>query len=619
MSHEAPGSFDADSPPDFTVCHGDDTRTAQVVYVAMKPQLRGRFRRNVVTLLELNAEVTVLTVSANSDFFVGLEHPRLRAEFLPARSLYVRLSEHTSRRSREHAERRRDRAAGRGEEVHSLRRILMAPIYLLGGILVGILRLLEPLGRPVRAAGRAVARAIGPAAAGAWRGLPERIRRAGWAVARWQVQLRRRARRAWLRRLRPRLVGALQGLQQPLAGAAAARKGRKRATRQTASRSRWGARRWAWYQRRLLLARTLRRQRRLLSRRLLQRRLNLSRATVRWAKDLLRPWHRTSRFLAFWRESAKRVTELAPALVVSSDLPGLVGAGRAARRLGVPHLHDCHELYLESASFRPVERRIFAPFERRYLRRAESVIAVNRSIAVEYCRRYGREPVVVRNCAPRLTSNLQVRDLRVMAGLPPSSRIVLYQGGFSAGRGLEVCVASVVQLPPDVHLVMLGYGPLAEGLVELAGSHGVTDRVHVLDAVPPEELASCTVSATVGLMPYQPVSRNNYLALPNKVFEYTAVGVPIVVSDLPELRRIALEEGCGHVFDPFDASSLAAALGRVLDPGQYQHYRDAARAFGGTNVWENEREILIEELRRISPRLRTHSLTSRSSSLVSSP
>jgi len=325
---------------------------------------------------------------------------------------------------------------------------------------------------------------------------------------------------------------------------------------------------------------------------------------VGWAKGVLRPWHRTSRFFAFWRESARRGVELAPDLVVSSDLPGLVGAGRIARRLGIPHLHDCHELYLESTSFRPIERRVLSPVERRYIRRADSVLAVNQSIALAYGQRYGREPVVVRNCASRLAADPEVRDLRVLAGLPSSARVVLYQGGFSVGRGLEVCVASVAELPVDVHLVLLGFGPLREELVEQADALGVADRVHVLDAVPPEELASCTISATVGLMPYQPVSQNNFLALPNKIFEYTAAGVPIVVSDFPELRRVAVDAGCGDVYDPFDPGSLAAALRRVLEPMRYLQHRTAARVFGSVNVWEKERDILIGELLRVSSRLR---------------
>ncbi len=340
---------------------------------------------------------------------------------------------------------------------------------------------------------------------------------------------------------------------------------------------------------------------------MLNRRLAIGRAATRRAKDALRPWHRTSRFFAFWRESTDRALQLAPDLVFSSDLPGLVGAGRTARRLGVPHLHDCHELYLESTSFRAVERRILAPMERYYLRRADAVVAVNQSIASEYGRRYGRQPTVVRNCASRLSPGLPARDLRELIGLAGEAKIVLYQGGFAVGRGLDVCVAAIAQLPADVHLVLLGFGPLREELTQLAHRLDVADQVHVVDAVPPEELPSWTVSATVGLMPYQPISGNNTLALPNKVFEYTAVGVPIVVSDLPELRQIALLAGCGEVYDAFDPSSLAAAVRTVLDPARHDSYRGAARAYGVANVWEHEREILVGEILRASEQLRRSS------------
>lgn len=569
----------------------------------MKPQLRGRIRRNVATLLELGADVTVLTVASNKDFFVGLEHPRLRAEYLAARSLYVRFAEHTSRRALKHAESRRARAAGESQPSRSLPRWIESGMYALAGILL----ILTRLPAYVR---RATTRALHGSADLGRRFvalLPVGVRTAGWRVARWQVRARRRLHRWWVRRVSPRLFGFTAGGRRRLRGGLGDRRYGPilsiRGSAALSGRARNADIRRSLRRRRRLMSRALLRRRRTVRRAAINRRLDVRRSFVRRGKDLLRPWHRTSRFFAFWRDSAERAAQLSPDMVVSSDLPGLVGAGRAARRLGIPHLHDCHELYLESTSFRPIERRMLAPMERRYMRRADAVVAVNASIADEYERRYGCRPVVVRNCAPQLTQELQSYDLRTLAGLSADSRVVLYQGGFSPGRGLDVCVAAVEGLPDDVHLVLLGFGPLRDPLLEWAHDAGVSWRVHVLDAVPPEELAQWTVSADVGLMPYQPVSRNNLLALPNKVFEYTAVGLPIVVSDLPELRSIALDAGCGAVYDPFDAASLTRALSQVLDRTQYQHYRDAARVYGRINVWENERNILVGEMLRIAPRL----------------
>lgn len=576
----------------------------RVVYVAMKPQLRGRIRRNVVTLLELGADVTVLTVVSNKDFFVGLEHPRLRAEYLAARSLYVRFVEITSQRSRDAAERKRRRAAGEPapEPVRSLPRWLDRLLFLLAGVLLLIARGIVSL----RQVGASAAVAVGAAIDR----IPKRIRLRWWKLRRWHKRSQRRLQRWWDREVAPRLDVAVSVL---------VRRDRDPRALAARSRTRWRRaeeRRRLARRRKLLMSRAVERKRREAKRALINRRLATRRAFIQWGKDRLRPWHRTSRFFAFWKESAARAVALQPDLVVSSDLPGLVGAGRAARTLGIPHLHDCHELYLESASFRPLERRMLAPMERRYMRRADAVVAVNASIADEYGRRYGRRPVVVRNCASRVSDDLPTLDLRGLAGLSPTARVVLYQGGFSDGRGLEVCVAAVPDLPEDVHLVLLGYGPLRDPLLEWAAAAGVGHRVHVVDAVPPEELIQWTASADIGLMPYQPVSRNNLLALPNKIFEYTTVGLPIVVSDLPELRSIALDAGCGAVYDPFDPASLSRALRLVL--ADLDRYRQASTEYGRINVWENERLVLAGEMRRIAPRLADLGETSTAADLVTS-
>lgn len=320
--------------------------------------------------------------------------------------------------------------------------------------------------------------------------------------------------------------------------------------------------------------------------------------TVRWA---LRPFHRFSRFLAFWEASAAETIRRNPDLVVSSDLPGLVGASRAARKLNRPHAHDCHELYLESTALSRLDKFLFHPFERMYMRRADVVFAVNHSIAAEYRRRYGLKRMrVVRNCA-QLPGHIEPVELWRVAHLPRQSTILLYQGGFAPGRGLEVLIDGVSELPENVALVMLGFGAMEEELWQLAAKRGIGDRFRIVPAVPPEQLLSYTAGAAVGIIPYQPVSRNNYFSLPNKVFEYTAVGVPIIASDLPELRKVAVSSRCGVVYDPYDPASFTAAAANLLQAPVYLQARDAALQYGAENHWGLERRRFETAINRLLP------------------
>ncbi|WP_299520999.1 glycosyltransferase [uncultured Serinicoccus sp.] len=315
-------------------------------------------------------------------------------------------------------------------------------------------------------------------------------------------------------------------------------------------------------------------------------------------RDGLKKFHLVNRFIEFWRLCPVEIGALDPDLIVSSDLPGLVGANIAARRLERPHLHDCHELYLESTTLKRHERLFLWPVERYYMRRADAIVIVNQTIRDEYKKRYGVEGVVLRNCAPPVPPSVRADpiDIRGLLGLSPDERVVLYQGGLMAGRGLDVCVRAAAHFPDNAHLVFVGEGREKDGLVALAEKVGVRDRVHWLPAVPPAELPAYTAAASVGLIPYQPVSKNNRYALPNKVFEYTGAGIPFVASDLPELRRIVETSGPGEVYDPFDPRALSTAVAMVLDPQQRMRYRHAAELFGRQNTWDQERTVLLRQV-----------------------
>lgn len=308
-------------------------------------------------------------------------------------------------------------------------------------------------------------------------------------------------------------------------------------------------------------------------------------------KRALRPWHRVTLFQNFWDRSTEIVLAWEPDVVHSCDLEGLVTARRVSRRLGVPHVHDCHELFLERLQFSWIDKTVLGRIERAEMSGADVITVVNQSIGDEYAQRFGVESVVVRNCADR-PDEIVPSDIRVLAGLPAGVDVVLYQGGLQNGRGLHEVVRSAAWLPDGAVLVLLGYGPLWQELEDLAADLGLSDRVRFVPAVPPDELLGLTATATVGVVPYQPVSLNNRLSLPNKIFEYLTVGLPVVVSDVPELRRIVHESGCGRTYDSFDPRSLAAAVTEVLRPDVRSAASAAALAYGQANTWESEQKIL---------------------------
>jgi glycosyltransferase involved in cell wall biosynthesis len=283
------------------------------------------------------------------------------------------------------------------------------------------------------------------------------------------------------------------------------------------------------------------------------------------------------------------------------DLTGLSpAAGARARRKG-PLVYDSHELYLESGSLphlpRPAWRRLFA-YERSLARQADLVITVNRSIARELATRYEiTMPTIVMNCPPSQIARLVEGGASLRDVVGGRGAIIVIHGSLSPGKGLLEAVGALRKLPADTSLVILGRGELSGLLHRLADSEDLKGRLHLVEPVPQTKLIRLLAGADVALITFTPDTLNQRYATPNRLFESLAAGVPVVVSDFPELRHITLAHDVGLVCDPTDPASIARAVARLLDedPESRAARRVRARsAFEGMYNWERQERELVE-------------------------
>jgi glycosyltransferase involved in cell wall biosynthesis len=86
---------------------------------------------------------------------------------------------------------------------------------------------------------------------------------------------------------------------------------------------------------------------------------------------------------------------------------------------------------------------------------------------------------------------------------------------------------------------------------------------------------------------------NHRLALPNKLFEYVAAGLPVVVADLPEAARLVRELRIGWCADPSDPESVAAALRTALAQQDDEGLRERLRRAASELTWEREKHRLM--------------------------
>src|SRR5215210_7094187 len=180
----------------------------------------------------------------------------------------------------------------------------------------------------------------------------------------------------------------------------------------------------------------------------------------------------------------------------------------------------------------------------------DGVVAATPAIAAHFP---GKKTALVRNYA--LLSDAAV------TGSPerPWPPEVVYVGGLSEPRGVRVLVEAI-RLVPDVTLVLAGPPQPQSFLDELSATPG-WQRVRYEGQVSRERVATLLAQARAGLVVFRP-DVTHVDALPNKLFEYMAAGLPVVASGFPLWRKLA--EGCAVFVDPTSPQAVADAIGWLL-------------------------------------------------------
>lgn len=272
-------------------------------------------------------------------------------------------------------------------------------------------------------------------------------------------------------------------------------------------------------------------------------------------------------------------------------VPGIVGARLARARL----VYDTHEL----ATGVPYRERGWAllvrAIERLIAPRGAAVITVSDGIADRLQELYPlrRRPAVIRNVTALQAGG--AGGLRSRLGIGSEVPLVLHQGAPAPDRGCEQLVEAVARLD-GVWLAFLGDPEpgYEERLSRLIDLRGVGDRVRQLPSVRLEDLLANTAEADVGVTLLQDTCENHRLALPNKLFEYVAAGIPVVAAALPETQRLVERYGIGWCVRPDDPEALADALGTALASRDDDALRARITAAAAELRWHVEQSRLIE-------------------------
>ena len=278
-------------------------------------------------------------------------------------------------------------------------------------------------------------------------------------------------------------------------------------------------------------------------------------------------------------------------IFLANDLDTLPAVFLAGIIRGKKVVYDSHEYFTEVPELvgRKWVKKVWEFIERLIFPHLTSVYTVNNSIAGIYSEKYGVAVKVVRNVPP------EKRPAPVPGFLPPGfsdRKVLIYQGAVNVGRGLEE-VIKAMPLLPECHLLIVGDGDIRSNLGEMVQKMDLGGRIYFAGRVPFENLSWYTRQATLGISLEQDMGLNYHYALPNKLFDYLHAGLPVIASDLPEIRQIVENVKFGMIVDRLDPDSLSQAIRSILNnPELLERWRKNALESAPLYTWENEEKAL---------------------------
>ena len=272
--------------------------------------------------------------------------------------------------------------------------------------------------------------------------------------------------------------------------------------------------------------------------------------------------------LEFYLSHTFRLLRRRYSLAIACDLPSLLVARTARALRGTPYLYHSRELAL-SWDERSAGARIAKILERRCHRSALLTIAQDERRAELLARdnRVPRDSFLLVPNAPIGTWAGGTAVAGAGFSTPAGKPVVLYAGGVTPETMVLEIVQSMAAWPAEAVLVIHGAGgeDYMQALRAAAAPHA--GRVVFSTApLPVEEVDRVYALADVGLAFYRPINDNFRFVgcASGKIFNLMKVGVPVVANDLPGMRALLDETGCGRVVaDPAGiGDAIADLLGR---------------------------------------------------------
>ncbi|MDB2523282.1 glycosyltransferase family 4 protein [Alphaproteobacteria bacterium] len=296
-------------------------------------------------------------------------------------------------------------------------------------------------------------------------------------------------------------------------------------------------------------------------------------------------------------------------VIHAHDIIALIAAVKLKRKKpDLKLVWDAHELYPELNYRTKSGKRFMHKTIAESSGKIDHFITINDSFVDYYQKNFPKVPsaTVLMNAARRV--NLEKNGespLRATAGISSSQFVLLFQGGLTFDRGIEILIDAAEKMPENWSIIFMGDGPLAQRVDdEISKLKGTRPRgqeaISRIPAAPYQELARWTAGADIGIIPYENVGSNHLYCTPNKLWEFPNADVPILASGMVEISKMIEEHKTGLLLPrEFTSNDIIKVLENI-NRSKLDKLVKNCRKFNEVEHWEKYEKRLVKLYEEIS-------------------
>jgi glycosyltransferase involved in cell wall biosynthesis len=241
-------------------------------------------------------------------------------------------------------------------------------------------------------------------------------------------------------------------------------------------------------------------------------------------------------------------------------------------------VYDVHEEHATSITIKiksQYTKKIFSDLifitERIFSRIVDNIIVVREDL-IERFISYGCKNISIVMVCPSLE---QFSDFEKWKKILKETFTIVHEGNLDIKtRGLDkylYAAKEVLQKYPNVKFVTIGRAPKED--IEWMNSYIIENNLErnftFTGWVDFNRIPELLFKADLGILLLQPISKNNMMGIPNKLFDYMAAGIPVVACDFPNISKIIKECNCGALIDSSSYSEIANSIINLIENKDY--------------------------------------------------